>query len=263
MTTFYAWVNPAFFNGNPLDHTWITTYDNRSQTLPTIDSVIAAGQNYWYCWGDFHATGSTDDHPTGLLATADGDLAIAQCLVKVNELGSLTNTPPNGTIQVYGVNGVCHQIANQVLYATKTADKAPLTVKGAGGYAASTFIYGTYGTRTTAWKAKIKACGALPLAEDEAMPDLPDDFAEHSRLVLADQPEKHEKLMELRESVLAFVAQELPGSGTPTAAFINARNQFLLEMAAEVLGAEDFEKVFGFPPQTRIDFVSETQLRRE
>ncbi|BCH64267.1 hypothetical protein RvVAT039_14830 [Agrobacterium vitis] len=46
MTIFYAWVNPAFFEGNPLDHTWVTTYDNRVTPYATIDAVTQAGQTY-------------------------------------------------------------------------------------------------------------------------------------------------------------------------------------------------------------------------
>src|SRR5208337_1345282 len=52
-TTLYAWAVPAFIDESPVDHTWVTSYDNRKQGYPDIAAVIAAKQDYWYCWGDF------------------------------------------------------------------------------------------------------------------------------------------------------------------------------------------------------------------
>ncbi|MGV2104980.1 hypothetical protein ACQZ4X_02800 [Agrobacterium vitis] len=265
MTIFYAWVNPAFFEGNPLDHTWVTTYDNRVTPYATIDAVTQAGQTYWYCWGDFHPTGSTDDYPNGLLAQHDGNTAVASCLVEPNVEGSLSNSPPNGTILVYGVNGVCHQIANQVLYATKTATTAPLTVKGAAGYSLSTFLYGTYGTRKAAWAKKIATCTAGEtsgaIREEDAMSDLPDDFLDHARQTLGDQPEKLQKLLDLRDTVASYMAMDLPGTAAPSIELINARNQHMLDQAADLLGAVDFEKVFGINPEKRVKLVHPSQLK--
>lgn len=264
MTTLYAWANPAFFEGDPLDHTWVTTYDNRVTTYETIDAVKAAGQLYWYCWGDFHATGSTDNFPTGLIAQQDGSTAIGSCLVQPNAEGSLFDSAPHGTILVYGLQGVCHQIANQVLYATKTGSTVPLTVKGATGYALSTFLYGTYGTRDTAWKKKIAACAAsaaeAAAEEEHAVSDLPDDFLDHARATLGHKPEKLQKLVELRDDIAAYLLAEIPGASDLTADFINARNQHLLDQAANLLGPEDFEKVFGYTPEKRVNLVHQSLL---
>jgi hypothetical protein len=47
--TLYAWATPAFSSGSPVDHTWVTTYDNRVNAYPAIADVIAANQLYWYC----------------------------------------------------------------------------------------------------------------------------------------------------------------------------------------------------------------------
>ena len=60
-----------------------------------------------------------------------------------------------GTIYVYGVDGVCHQLANQVLYATSGTR---LTVNKARGYFFSTYLYGTYGLQHAAWASKIASC---------------------------------------------------------------------------------------------------------
>src|SRR3954466_2920506 len=103
-------------------------------------SSTGAGELYWYCWGAFHARGETPERPDGFLGQQPGDASFAQCLVAANA-DSRTVPAARGTIFIYGVDGVCHQLANQVLYATGVGGAAPLTVSGARGYHASTFIY--------------------------------------------------------------------------------------------------------------------------
>ena len=34
-SSLYAWAVPAFSAGSPVDHTWVTTYDNRVKPTPT------------------------------------------------------------------------------------------------------------------------------------------------------------------------------------------------------------------------------------
>ena len=82
--TLFAWAVPAFISELPVDHTWVTTYDNRVNAYPNVQQVAAAGQFYWYCWGSFHAAGGTPINPTGFLGQQTGDLALAQCLVQPN-----------------------------------------------------------------------------------------------------------------------------------------------------------------------------------
>ena len=64
---------------------------------------------------------------------------LAKCLVAPNA-NSQTVAAARGTIFTYGIDGVCHQLANQVLYATGIGAVAPLTVRNARGYIASTFL---------------------------------------------------------------------------------------------------------------------------
>jgi hypothetical protein len=33
-TMLYAWAVPAFISESPVDHTWVTTYDNRVHSYP-------------------------------------------------------------------------------------------------------------------------------------------------------------------------------------------------------------------------------------
>lgn len=263
MTTLFAWVTPAFWSGSPLDHTWVTTYNSNLNPYPNIADVIAAGEDLWYCWGSFHAAGN----PPGMLASRAGNLALAKCLVEPNA-DSSTTPAARGTIFTYGIDGVCHQLANQVLYATGTPANPPLTVKGARGYSLSSFLFGTYGLQTSAWHTKLQGCmglsnpvSGLPQRSKTIMPGspptpaLPDDFRDHAREVLADDPEKLQALMALRGEIQSFISPRVPGFVPPDAEMLNARNQHMLEQAALLLGAEKFTELFGIEPGEPIKLV--------
>lgn len=275
-TTLYAWAVPAFVNGSPVDHTWVTNFDNQKNSYPKIADVIATKKFYWFCWGSYHPAGKIPGNPTGALGSQRGSLAFASCLVTPNA-DSRTVPGARGTIFTYGVDGVCHQLANQVLYATGLGKVAPLTVSGARGYAASTFIYGTYGLQHAAWAAKIASCGASSKAlsvsgtwtgprpvgggqspSGGAPMQEPDDFTKHASKVLADEPELLSRLLSLRSEVQMFAAQRMPASLPPPPEYLNSRNQHLLEEAALLLGPEKFEKVFGFKPGEKINLVDPT-----
>jgi hypothetical protein len=265
MVTLFAWTVPAFSSGSPVDHTWVTTYDNRVNPYPNDAAVIAAHEYYWYCWGSFHATGGTPAIPHGFLGSQAGNLALAQCLVQPNA-DSMSSPAARGTIFTYGVDGVCHQLANQVLYATGTGTTAQLTVQKAHGYMASTFIYGTYGLQHAAWAAKIAACSGTRLAPQGAPtmaggagsaggPSDPDDFEARAREVLGADDPKLQDLLRLRAGVHQFSAQAWPGSGQPSAEALNARNQHMLDEAARLLPPDKFKSIFGFAPGEKIDLV--------
>ena len=261
MPDLYAWATPAFMPGSPVDHTWVTSYDNQAQNLPNIQAVTAAHVDYWYCWGSFHAQGGVPGNATGSLGHQSANLGVARCLVQPNA-DSGTVPAARGTIFVYGVDGVCHQLANQVLFATG-GTTAPLTVRGARGYFASCFLYGTYGLQHTAWAHKIQNCHTQAPAAIGGlvrMAGLPDDFEDHARNVLGDEdPELLGRLLALKGEVHAFAAQTIPGSSPPSAALLNMRNQHLLDQAANLLGAERFKRVFGFAPGETINLVDPTQ----
>jgi hypothetical protein len=268
--TLYAWATPAFVTGSPFDHTWVTTYDNRQHHYPNAGAVAAAGEDCWFCWGSYHATGGTPGNPTGTLGQRAGNLALARCLVQSNA-DSRSAPAARGTIYVYGVDGVCHQLANQVLYATGATH---LTVRNARGYAASSFLYGTYGLQHSAWAGKIASCASLVPGASASnmaggtrgvlkMPGLPDDFEDHAREILGrDDPELLAKLLALKAEVQVFLAQKIPGIQPPNAETLNARNQHLLDEAARLLGAERFEQVFGFPAGERINLVDPSIAER-
>lgn len=157
--TLYAWAVPALFEGSGLDHTWVTSYDNRISVHQDVNAVIAARQDYWFCWGPFCKKGGTPQNATGFLGSAPGDLQLSRCLVRSN-VDCWSSFPARGTIFTYGVDGVCHQLANQVLYSTGARRRGPLTVALAGGYWLSSAVFGTYGLQHAAWRSKIQACSA-------------------------------------------------------------------------------------------------------
>jgi hypothetical protein len=260
--TLYAWAVPAFFEDAPVDHTWVTTYDNtqKQNQYPTIQQVIDANQEYWFCWGDYHETGGTPDNPTGALGNQSGNLALAQCLVAPN-LDSRYNWNARGTIFYYGIDGVCHQLANQVLYATSTSG-SPLTVQEARGYYYTSFIYGTYGHNwdPNTWPNKIAQCGGPPPTVAAAVGGAavtlpPDDFEKRAHAVLGDNPQLLGQLLALRGQVHQFAAQKWPGPVAPSAETLNARNQHMIDQAAALLGPEKFTQLFGFPPGRKVTTV--------
>jgi hypothetical protein len=274
-TIIYAWATPAFVEGSPVDHTWVTTYDNRQHAYPNDQAVVAAGASYWYCWGDFHPSAGTPESPSGALGQKAGDLAIAGCLVAPNA-DSRVMTAARGTIFTYGVDGVCHQLANQVLYATGTVRSGPLTVSPARGYWASVFVYGTYGLQHSAWVNKQGACSgqivqasapqrALGAALKSAGPFGPkgpgmsnpiDDFAARAQAVLGKtDPKKLADLLSLRADTHRFAAQRWPGLSAPGAEALNARNQHLIDQAAALLGPDHFQKIFGLDPRAKLTLV--------
>ena len=276
-TVLYAWATPAFISESPVDHTWVTSYDNRVHAYPDDQAVVAAGECYWYCWGDFHAKGGIPGNASGALGQKAGYLPLAKCLVAPNADSRLV-AAARGTIFTYGVDGVCHQLANQVLYATGSTRSAPLTVSAARGYWASVFVYGTYGLQHAAWAAKQSACGAggaeaaaaSPAAVARtkrgsggpatpgggAMRGPADEFAARAHKVLGKaDPAKLAELMALRSDTQRFAAQRWPGVSAPGAEALNARNQHLIDQAAAILKPDHFRQIFGFDPGANVTLV--------
>lgn len=103
------------------DHTYVTS-DNPSHA--------------WPCWG--RESGGTE------ICRGYGKYSVADCISQPNSWAGI----------VYGVTGVCHQTANRILY------PAGVTVSKAGGYWASHLAYGTYGTTSLEFFARLAICKA-------------------------------------------------------------------------------------------------------
>ncbi len=129
----YAWAVPMIGPGAHWDHTWVTSYDNRAHPYRDTAAVELAGQDYWYCWGGFYQRGGTPSLANGLVGLQAGEYDAARCLAGSN-VDCSVNFAARGTIFAYGVDGICHQLANQVLYATALDGAEPLTVSQANGY---------------------------------------------------------------------------------------------------------------------------------
>jgi hypothetical protein len=153
----YAWAAPAMGVKVLPDHTWVTTYDNRKAAYKNVGAVVAAGEHFWYSWGVYRAKGGTPGNPDGALGDAVGSAAVAACLAQPDSDCKSTKAA-RGTIFEYGRDGVCHQLANQVLYATKSGKREPLTVANARGYWWLAFRFGTYGLQEAAWVTQRDAC---------------------------------------------------------------------------------------------------------
>jgi hypothetical protein len=154
---FYAWAAPVYDIDVLPDHTWVTTYDSREKAYEDIKAVIAAKEHLWYCWGYFRAIGGAPGNRTGALGDAAGNDAVASCLAKPDRDCPSTRAA-RGTIFRLGRHGMCHQLANQVLYATASEERDPLTVAKARGYWWSVYRFGTYGKPEHAWVIKRDSC---------------------------------------------------------------------------------------------------------
>ncbi|HLA85936.1 MAG TPA: hypothetical protein VJL29_14185 [Thermoguttaceae bacterium] len=130
--TFYAWAIAAFGGWILGDHTWVTTYKPVERLPPDPHDG-----EYWYCWGDGHCTPPADPD-SRFLARQEGDLEFAVRVACPNEDAEDCGLE-------YGKQGVCHQMANRILYATAIDDRPPLKVENARGYYLTVALYGEYG----------------------------------------------------------------------------------------------------------------------
>ena len=261
--TLFAWSVPAFFQDSVVDHTWITTFDNRITPYATLVDVLRANEHYWYCWGDFHAKGGIPHNPTGFLASAAADLSYATCLCQP-DADSRTTPAACGTILRYGIDGVCHQLCNQILWATDPGGVSPETVQKARGYWISHGLFGPYGTQHAAWKARLAHChpGGGATMDTASASSADDGFEQHLREVLRGRDSADEKIRQLLERRRAFMAQmealrNSPAfaSSNPPVDDLNKLYSSFLREAARILGDKDFELVFDASPAEEMNVV--------
>ena len=224
-TILYAWARPLQIDPR-LDHTWVTDYQPASQ-YADLKAVEKANKNYWFCWGDFHTN--------TYRAIGDGgaEARLTKCLVSPNDPDA------HGTIFRYAIDGVCHQLANQVLYSTPTQ----LVVSKARGYGISSFLYGPYGLKHTEWVAKIHAC---TISEAGTM----DKFDQIVTQALGKRatPDAVDALKNLRDefqrSVQDLGQQSFVTRAEGGATDINDKISHFTQEAHKILGDEGFKAVF-------------------
>lgn len=258
----FAWARPVVGAVYSPDHTWVTTYDNRIDQYATIEDVRAADEQFWYCWGDFHSQGGTHAIQDGFLAAGGASLPYAACLC-MPDVPSKAHPLARGTIFTYALDGVCHQLANQVLWATDPTGKAPATVNKADGYRISEFFFGTYGVQHTAWAQKKVSCSTSRRLEmNMRQAEAPDDrFEEHLHEVLTgpDAEAKIAQLLDFRREMMehmakirehAFLSRQMPN-----VEMLNDMYSTFLGQASAILGKQDYEKVFGQTPDKKTNVV--------
>ena len=238
--TLYAWVHPLTIDPD-LDHTWVTNYE--PPPIYASPGDLPAGALYWYCWGIYHPSGQggTGPNEPGGIGEAPGDLALSSCLCSPNDSSA------HGSVFIYGIDGVCHQLANQVLYSTA----GPLTVKNARGYWISHFLYGTYGSNKSDWTKLVQSCAGTAAPPTGPTGEMSDEFDQQITATLGADFDgaKRAQLRELRggfesetqalkSRISELVADDLSRRLNDLA------NSYLMR-AAEILGPDDYEKLFG------------------
>ncbi|MFZ6873242.1 hypothetical protein ACO0LF_14405 [Undibacterium sp. Di27W] len=126
MSQMYAWANTvqALINFGS-EHTWVTTYD------PGTGSPNETLGHYWYCWGKERT------HARNLVI-GKGGVDFALKIAKPNKKDESVGIE-------YGIDGVCHQMANRLLRFSLDENNMPVTVHQAKGYLLSKMMYGEYG----------------------------------------------------------------------------------------------------------------------
>lgn len=265
----YSWANPLSVAGTALDfadHTWVTSFDAPSTCPPHPE--------YWYSWGSCHGTGAGTTARD--LGRGPADLRVARCicLPDVEDFHPTAGNPAHGGIDLYGIQGVCHQLANRILYATSAAGTPPATVKKAHGYWFSRFLYGTYGANGNEWEARKVKCSAAAGAATPAPTAA--RMAAASPLVMLDQDlaamfdERFQKdysraalaqIVDLRHQLLdekAALDQRVRIAALPPRQFADQVNDLLnryLRRVEEILGPAQYERLFGQPPGRPVGVV--------
>jgi hypothetical protein len=267
----YAWANPIAGAGNLVDHTWVTSFPAGSPCPPP--------QTYWYSWGGCHETGTGSTARP--LASHAANLEVAKCIC-TPDLGEYSppESPSHGGINLYGIQGVCHQLSNRILWAATSGTGDPVTVEGAKGYGVSRWMYGTYGTTVADWQQRIAKCAATAAAAPNATPGAHD--AHVAMAMIANVPktldadltamvqerlgsqlaaEKAARLVNIRsralESKNALDRQVLTGRIPPRqfAVSVNELINQRLREASQVLTPDEYRRLFGIAPGERIDIV--------
>ena len=140
----FAWGNTTKLGVG--DHTWVTSSSDGT-AKPTDGNV-----EYWYCWGVHHSSAEQ-------LGMSTSGASFARKVAKPND--------PSEDVGIkYGIDGLCHQMANRLLRFTNDDDTGkPIKVSRASGYQLSIAMYGEYGG------TKLTPAGKLRLRKWERIVD--------------------------------------------------------------------------------------------
>ncbi|HMK04828.1 MAG TPA: hypothetical protein VK489_11575, partial [Ferruginibacter sp.] len=182
-----------------------------------------------------------------------GNISLAKCIATANDVSSNVNTH-GGITGFYAFRGVCHQVANRVLYATGTGTTPPLTVKNAKGYAISHFLYGTYGRGLTAeFKARVAKCNGNPAyAEDERSFE---EMQLKNNLAANYKPYMLDSLVAIQNEMHRFMdgmEEQVNSKKMTIVQYCTAVNKKLTDVfqkrVVRIVGAGAYTGMFGLPP---------------
>ena len=264
-TLLYAWRRPAFRPEDAwLDHTYVTDYTPFDK-YSTIQSVINAGKHFWYCWGEFDVKNKNQSLVPQCPTTGrSADLKKVSCICKPNDKNA------HGTIFTYLIDGVCHQLANQVLYPTDPR----IIVAGVKGWQISRINYGAYGRQHDKWDNVKKKCmdGTRKMPKNKKAAN---KIMKRKELNLFVHEQLGKKLPQKKRAFLCEVMEETDkvrrnlykemekGNITPEefANSVNKLHDGQLLRIADQIGREDYIKLFGAPPEKPIH-LAEPKLAR-
>ena len=242
----YAFANPLRVPA--ADHTWVTDYENFAQCAER-----GPRSKYWYATGKCHPVAGDRSRA---LANAPADLRLAQCIAKPDES---TFTAGRATARIrYGIDGVCHQICNRILWATAVGGATPITVAGANGYGVSRLAYGTYGTPLQ-WRQLKQDCrvASSSIAAASARADAEQMIAEKLGPISMTSDKAQTILAE--HSRLRGELDQLADRGLSRGQLANAANRAIndsLARLAEALDPADFQRLLDWPPNKEIVLVN-------
>jgi len=233
------------------DHTWVTSYDLRVKNYTDINQVITAKENYWHCRGDFHSNGD-------FIGKVNYSSIYSTCLVTPNNPTSGT-----GSIIRYGIDGVCHQVSNQVLYRSKDPFNN-LRVDKARGYKLSSSIYETYGLNKKTWRQNKISC-------------LQSTFSTNQMSLLKIRANTFAKKHNINMNIIDNLDKQrlalllsLESEGTATKGLNESVNQRVEKMnllineytlsASNSIDRDLYEHIFGIEPGVRIDLIDAEQF---
>jgi hypothetical protein len=244
----YAWVKPAFVKGSPVDHTWVTTYDSGASPYASLHDVQAHGEHYWFCKGSFHQLGVSTKYPNGQILTGPY-FPGSKCLVGCDDPKAV------GTVFTYGLDGVCHQISNQVLFPTGA------TVKAARGYKLSSAIYGTYGRKNDEWKIARMQCqvNPIPLRFGYKPVSLLYSRAKYYFPENSEIPFRLELLARQLHDEIDTIGFAAPGPNerieTRVGSLNNQISTFIMAVADEVSDEQIVERLIGVTPREEVNLI--------
>lgn len=249
----FLWSKPAFIPGSPVDHTWVTSYDSRYKSYKDIQSVINGNEYFWFCKGDFHKQGN-------FIGKDKYRSIYAKCLVIPNDKNE------NGTIFRYAIDGVCHQVSNQVLYRSGV-HQHNLIARKARGYKVSSAIYGTYGKKKDEWNQNKLNCNVGSISRSSSV--FISRALNHPMFNSLSSFQIINSLDKERISLLLNIEEEslmsLRNNETPQerANNFNRMINFFLNRVANEIPFEIYTYIFGINPSIEINIIDPEYFARD